>query len=85
MPEPVAIRLPADPQAIAPDGTRVRLLPTLPGGSLAHFTLAAGATSLAVQHRNVEENNTHERETLPQLPNGVSWGRIHIGIPRESL
>jgi mannose-6-phosphate isomerase-like protein (cupin superfamily) len=55
MPEPVTISLPDDPQAIAPDGTAVRLLPALAGGSMAHFTLAAGATSLAVRHRTVEE------------------------------
>lgn len=55
MPEPVTIRLPDDPQATAPDGTAVRLLPALAGGSMAHFTLRAGATSLAVRHRAVEE------------------------------
>lgn len=48
-------RLPADPIATAPDGTDVRLLLTLAGGSAAHFTLASGKTSLAVTHRTVEE------------------------------
>jgi mannose-6-phosphate isomerase-like protein (cupin superfamily) len=48
-------RLGAAPDATAPDGTRVRLLPTLAGGSLAHFELAAGAVSHAVAHRSVEE------------------------------
>jgi mannose-6-phosphate isomerase-like protein (cupin superfamily) len=48
-------RLGATPDAVAPDGTLVRLLPTLTGGSLAHFELAAGAVSHAVAHRTVEE------------------------------
>ncbi len=41
--------------ATAPDGTAVRLLLSLPGGSMAHFTLPAGAASHAVTHRTVEE------------------------------
>ena len=41
--------------ATAPDGTAVRLLLSLPGGSMAHFELAAGAVSHAVMHRTVEE------------------------------
>jgi mannose-6-phosphate isomerase-like protein (cupin superfamily) len=49
------IRLPDKPNAIAPDGTLVRLLPALAGGSLAHFELPAGAVSHAVTHKSVEE------------------------------
>jgi mannose-6-phosphate isomerase-like protein (cupin superfamily) len=41
--------------AIAPDGTAVRLLLSLAGGSLAHFELPAGAVSHGVSHRTVEE------------------------------
>ncbi len=41
--------------ATAPDGTAVRLLLSLAGGSLAHFELPAGAVSHAVAHRTVEE------------------------------
>jgi len=41
--------------AIAPDGTAVRLLASLAGGSFAHFELPAGAVSHAVTHRTVEE------------------------------
>ena len=48
-------RLPAEPDAIAPDGSAVRLLAALGGGSMAHFELAAGQTSAAVRHRTVEE------------------------------
>jgi mannose-6-phosphate isomerase-like protein (cupin superfamily) len=39
----------------APDGTAVRLLLSLAGGSMAHFELPAGAVSHAVTHRSVEE------------------------------
>jgi mannose-6-phosphate isomerase-like protein (cupin superfamily) len=48
-------RLPALPVGIAPDGTDVRTLLELKGGSLAHFELAAGKTSITVTHRTVEE------------------------------
>ncbi len=48
-------RLPAQPQATAPDGTDVRLLGALPAGSFAHFTLGIGGISIAVAHRTVEE------------------------------
>jgi mannose-6-phosphate isomerase-like protein (cupin superfamily) len=45
----------AEPDARAPDGSEVRLLASLAGGSFAYFTLSAGATSAAVSHRTVEE------------------------------
>ena len=48
-------RLPAAVDAIAPDGSAVRVLLRLSGGSMAHFTLAPWQTSLAVAHRTVEE------------------------------
>jgi mannose-6-phosphate isomerase-like protein (cupin superfamily) len=48
-------RLPVRPVGVAPDGTDVRTLLELKGGSLAHFELAAGKTSIAVTHRTVEE------------------------------
>ena len=41
--------------AVAPDGTAVRLLLSLAGGSMAHFELPGGAVSHAVTHRTVEE------------------------------
>ena len=50
-----ATRLPLDPDAIAPDGSHVRVLLGLGGGSLAHFELPSGQTSAAVAHRTVEE------------------------------
>jgi mannose-6-phosphate isomerase-like protein (cupin superfamily) len=48
-------RLPGAADAVAPDGSDVRVLLALPRGGLAHFALAAGGTSIAVAHRNVEE------------------------------
>jgi mannose-6-phosphate isomerase-like protein (cupin superfamily) len=47
--------LPAEPSVRAPDGTLGRILLALDRGSLAHFTLPAGAVSHAVKHRTVEE------------------------------
>lgn len=41
--------------AIAPDGSEIRLLPQVEGGSMAHCTLPPGAVSLAVTHRTVSE------------------------------
>ena len=43
------------PDAIAPDGSEVRLLCATTGGSMARFTLHPGAVSRAVAHRTVEE------------------------------
>lgn len=48
-------RIPAAPDAIAPDGSDVRILLGLKGGGFAHFELAPGAVSKAVTHRTVEE------------------------------
>lgn len=47
--------LPKDADAVAPDGSDVRILPALKGGGMAHFQLAPGQTSRAVTHRTVEE------------------------------
>jgi len=47
--------LPAEPDARAPDGADVRILPRLAGGSMAHFALGPGRVSRAVTHRTVEE------------------------------
>jgi len=48
-------RLPRARDAVAPDGSEVRVLLGLAGGGMAHFVLAPGATSRAVGHRTVEE------------------------------
>lgn len=49
--------LPREPDAIAPDGSEIRLLPAPRNGagSMAHCTLRPGQVSKAVRHRTVEE------------------------------
>ena len=47
--------LPEQPDAVAPDGSNVRILLALQGGSMAHFELLPGGVSTAVAHRTVEE------------------------------
>jgi mannose-6-phosphate isomerase-like protein (cupin superfamily) len=45
----------ATPDAIAPDGSEVRLLCATARGSMALFSLAPGAVSTPIAHRTVEE------------------------------
>jgi len=47
--------LPTQRDAVAPDGSEVRVLLGLTGGGMAHFQLAPHQTSKAVTHRTVEE------------------------------
>jgi len=47
--------LPMERDAVAPDGSDVRILLALNGGGMAHFELAPGRTSKAMTHRTVEE------------------------------
>jgi mannose-6-phosphate isomerase-like protein (cupin superfamily) len=48
-------RIGAAPDAIAPDGSEVRVLCATARGSMAMFTLSPGTVSKAVVHRTVEE------------------------------
>lgn len=69
---------------LAPDGSEVRLLAASERGSMAHFTLPPGQTSLAVAHRSVEEiwyivegqgqmwRKSAEGETITELCVGLS-------------
>lgn len=41
--------------ALAPDGSEIRLLHQLAGASVVHCTLPVGAVSIPVKHRTVEE------------------------------
>jgi mannose-6-phosphate isomerase-like protein (cupin superfamily) len=43
------------PIVTAPDGSAVRILPTVGGASMVHASLPAGAVTQAVYHRTVEE------------------------------
>ncbi|MGE5249652.1 MAG: cupin domain-containing protein [Bacteroidota bacterium] len=49
------MQLPLRPDVLAPDGSDVRILLKLQGGSMAHFELSPGRVSRAVVHRSVEE------------------------------
>ena len=51
----VTRRISASPDALAPDGSEVRILAAATRGSMAQFTLPPGAVSRAVAHRSVEE------------------------------
>ncbi len=82
-------RLPATRDAVAPDGSDVRVLLQLTGGSMAHFELAPRQTSTAVTHQTVEEiwfvlagrgemwRRQGEREAIVTLEAGVC-----LTIPR---
>jgi mannose-6-phosphate isomerase-like protein (cupin superfamily) len=48
-------RVPEAVDALAPDGSEIRLLPSLARGSMVHCTLPAGSITQAVQHRSVDE------------------------------
>src|SRR3954447_2324908 len=50
-----SMQLPAAPDHKAPDGSAIRSLLAVQGGSLAYCTLPVGATSKAVVHQTVEE------------------------------
>ena len=74
----------ATPDAIAPDGSKVRVLCAATRGSMAMFTLSPSAVSKAVVHRTVEElwcivsgtgrmwRRFGEQEEVTELAAGVS-------------
>ena len=47
--------LPEGVDALAPDGSEIRLLASTARGSMVHCTLPPGRVTLAVRHRTVEE------------------------------
>ena len=49
------IPLASELTVLAPDGSEIRELVAVSGGSMVHCTLPSGATSAAVTHRTVEE------------------------------
>jgi mannose-6-phosphate isomerase-like protein (cupin superfamily) len=55
MPDFDTKRLPVARDALAPDGSDVRVLLRLDGGSMAHFELPPGQVATAVAHRTLEE------------------------------
>jgi mannose-6-phosphate isomerase-like protein (cupin superfamily) len=77
-------RIGSAPDAIAPDGSEVRVLCQVPRGGLAVFSLPPNAVSKAVAHRTVEEvwyivagngrmwRKLGEQEGIVELGPGVS-------------
>jgi len=75
--------LPETRTTVAPDGSDVRVLLQLTGGSMIHFELAPGQVSGAVAHRTVEEiwyvlsgagqlwRRQEEREEVTELQAGL--------------
>lgn len=47
--------IPENYDALAPDGSEIRVLAATASGSMAHCSLAPGGTSVAVAHKTVEE------------------------------
>ena len=45
----------ADYDLLAPDGSEIRLLHSMPGASVVHCSLPAAGVSIPVRHRSVEE------------------------------
>jgi mannose-6-phosphate isomerase-like protein (cupin superfamily) len=48
-------KLPGQQDDVAPDGSEIRWLASVPGGSIVHCTLPPGMVSKAVRHRTVDE------------------------------
>lgn len=55
MPHFESVRVAQDYDALAPDGSEIRLLHSLAGVSVVHCTLPVGAVTIPVRHRTVEE------------------------------
>ncbi|MYC47613.1 MAG: cupin domain-containing protein [Chloroflexi bacterium] len=78
------LELPDEYDALAPDGSEIRLLAETPRASMVHCSLAPGRVSIAVAHRTVEElwyclegggqlwRRQGDRETVVELAPGVS-------------
>jgi mannose-6-phosphate isomerase-like protein (cupin superfamily) len=83
--------LPVARDAIAPDGSDVRVLLGLAGGGMAHFALGPNLVSKAVTHRTVEEIwfFLTGRGEMWRLQNGQSaivdvYPGVCLTIPRGS-
>ena len=78
------VKLPHQYTAMAPDGSEIRELLALKGGSMVHCRLPPNTTSLAVTHRTVEEvwyflegrgevwRKKDDRETVEEIEPGVA-------------
>ena len=72
-----------EPDAIAPDGSEVRILAAARNGSMAHFELAEGETSKAMVHKTVEELwfiSSGEGEIWRKNETGEEVTALHPGV-----
>jgi len=77
-------QLPSAPDVTAPDGSEVRILVSVPRGSMAHFRLQPGQVAQAIVHRSVDElwyviagqgriwRKVDETESMTELVPGLS-------------
>ena len=77
-------QLPELPDVTAPDGSEVRILVSVPRGSMAHFRLQPGQVAQAIVHRSVDElwyviagqgriwRKVDETESMTELVPGLS-------------
>ena len=84
MPPFESSRIRAGYDLLAPDGSEIRLLHQLEGASVVHCSLPAGAVSIPVRHRTVEEvwvflagagqvwRKQDERESVLDVSPGIS-------------
>lgn len=78
------IKLPTDPDTMAPDGSEIRLLPEMSMGGMCHCTLLPGKTSIAIKHKTVEEiwyclegegevwRKMNDKDKIVQINKGIS-------------
>jgi mannose-6-phosphate isomerase-like protein (cupin superfamily) len=87
---PPSGRAPREPDAVAPDGSEIRLLATMAQGatraSLCEVRLAPGAVSRPVSHRSVEEiwYVLEGRGRVWRCPPGARADPVEVG-PGDSL
>ena len=73
-------RLPSAVDAIAPDGSEVRVLCSGMRGSMAHFSLPLGQVSQAVAHHRIEGGLVFPGRAGPVLAQAGGGRRNHQGI-----
>ena len=91
MPPWHTIRVSPAYDAVAPDGSQIRFLPRLQGGSMVHCSLAPGQVTRAVRHRSVEEvwyvvtgegelwRRAHDTQEVVELSPGLALS-IPLGV-----
>ena len=75
---------------LAPDGSQIRFLPQVKGGSMVHCTLPPGTVSLAVTHRTVDElwyvlAGEGERKFRSQLAGHLTVDSVERRLRRREI